>query len=119
MIHQFYCIHSDDQNVDIGIADFVSLMALPSWYWKDGSKFNKLHSINHKAKEQMLSLLNESNMTKDFDFETVLMQCNKNDKISDYCSLLKSLPGLPTTLKLMALAKHPNLIEDHLQSKFR
>ena len=111
-------IYSGDQNVDIGLADFVSLMALPTWYWKDGTKFSKLDSIDNKAKEQMLSLMNESNLTQDLTLEEVLAHCN-NEKISEYCSLTKSLPNLQKTLKLMALAKHPSNIDDSSILNFR
>ena len=92
-------IYSGDQNVDIGLADFVSLMALPTWYWKDGTKFSKLDSIDNKARDQMLSLMNESNLTQDLTLEEVLAHCK--------------------TLKLMALAKHPSNINNRSILNFR
>ena len=107
------------QNSKIGLTDFVKVMAQPAWVWKDGKKLNHLYSFSVKAKEELLHLFNNGNVTNSFNYDNIATCAGNSQNISSYCDLSRTLPTLDVTLKLMSLAKHPGLINNHFETKLR
>ena len=91
-------------------------MAQPTSIWKDGEEIKQLHSLNEKAREELLLLFNDKNSTT-LEQETQI--CSGSRNLPNYCALANNLPDLKTTLQLLSLAKHPLRMTDQLKTKLR
>ena len=112
-------IVSDGLISKIGLTDFVKVMSQPAFVWKDEKKINQLYSLSVKAKEELLHLFNNRNVTNSFNYDNIATCAGNSKNISSFCDLTRTLPPLDVTLKLMSLAKHPGIIKNHLETKLR
>ena len=105
---------------EYGLTDYVKAMSRPAWVWRDGQKINKLYSFSESAREEILDLFNDKNLTSMPNFENLNLLCTGQKLgIANYCGITKILPDLKTTFMLMNLATHPGLINEHLKTKLR
>ena len=115
---------------EIGLSDYVSVMAKPSWVWTNAWDLPKLYSWEQKTKLELFDLFNydqrlqKLNNLKEPNFEkfslSSLCKGENNVLLKRYCKVTKTLPDLQTTMILMQLAKFPlSFKENRLKNMLR
>ena len=111
-------------NVQLGLSDFVSIMAQPVKVWRSQFDFPRLYSFNRKTQEEIFSLFNynerltirnQQELTEpDFLNFSLPSHCRGGQASAEteYCKLTENLPDLKTTLTLMNLAQYPLEIQE-------
>ena len=118
------------KNVNMGISDFISVMAQPSFIWKEKYEFPRLYSWDSTAKNQIFNLFNYlDNLAfrgelelKEPDFEQFSLPtlCSKRrNEFSCYCDLVENLPDLDIIMHLMHLAEYPLDFNENIKNLFK
>ena len=120
------------KTANIGITDFISAMALPSFIWKDQFEFLRLYSLDDTARNQIFSLFNylpyplTNNRIdlrlKEPNFEnfSLPMLCSeRRNSFSGYCDLVETLPDLKVIMHLMHLAQYPLNFNENIKTLFK
>ena len=115
----------------MGISDFISVMAQPSFIWREKYEFPRLYSWNDTAKNEIFSFFNYlQNATfrgeielKETDFETDFslptLCSEKRNLFSGYCDLAENLPDLDVIMHLMHLAEYPLDFNENIKNLFK
>ena len=134
LIHLIFVLinkYFSDVETDIGLTEYISLMAQPAWTWREPWDFPRLYSWNSEARDEIMKLFNYNNDAlfrglielhepnfENFSLPTICDN-EENEILTNYCKMLKTLPSLQTTMDLMFLATFPLNINDNLSNNFK
>ena len=105
-------------------------MSLPARVWTDWTELPRLYTWTDAARNELLALFNFDHelwfrgllSLKEIDFETfdLASRCNKkNNNMTEYCKLTKTLPNLKVTMDMMNLASSPINFESKLKQNLK
>ena len=126
-------LFSSGKDTAIGLTDFMTLMAQPSWIWSDIYDFPRMNSMDYLARKEIQTFFNydtsleyaENLKLKKPNFEKDFLKsvCNGqfyNANFTNYCKMLQNLPDLQLTMQLMNLAMSPNSFDsDAIKERLR
>ena len=117
------------KKANIGISDFISVMAQPSFIWREKYEFPRLYSWDETAKNQIFALFNYL-LNATFRGEIELQEPNfeqfslptlcseRRSQYSGYCDLAENLPDLDVIMHLMHLAEYPLDFNENIKNLF-
>ena len=120
------------QDVEIGLSDYISLMAQPPYIWREKYEFPRLYSWSQPAQDSIFTLFNymknasfrgDLKLTEpNFETFSLTTLCTDPDRRSlyeDYCRMTENLPDLELMMHLMHLAEYPLSFNEEIRDLFK
>ena len=120
------------KDVQIGLSDYISVMAQPAYIWREKYEFPRLYSWNASARDSIFHLFNYMNNASfrgdikltqpNFETFSLATLCTDPDRrimYEDYCNITENLPNLESMMQLMHLAEYPLSFNEDIRDLFK